>query len=77
MLSNKVMMIAPNSIVCQKEGAQGEEEEVVEGQTGTLTLAADGLTGPTRSGVSDVRNRRKYGRWCGILLYRKGRDVVD
>ena len=35
------------------------------GPTGTSTPGADAPTGPTQSGVSDVKNRRKHGRWCG------------
>ena len=48
------MMIAPNSLVRQKERAQGEEEEEVGDQRkgeaiGTPTPVADAPTGPTRS----------------------------
>ena len=73
-----MMMIAPNSLVRQKEGAQGEEEKEVggrrkEGPTGAPTPGTDAPTGPTRSGVSDARNRRKHGRWCGVLFYRRSR----
>ena len=63
-----MMIFAPNSLVRQKEGAQGEEEEEAEvggrrkaGSTGTPTLGADVPTGPTQSGVSDEKNRRKHG----------------
>ena len=60
-----MMMIAPNSLVGQKEGAQGEEKEEAAGRrkrrpTGILTPGVDAATGPTRSGVSDARNRRKH-----------------
>ena len=51
-------MIVPNSPVHQKEGAQWEEEEEAGGSTGTPTPGADALTDPTRSGMSDARNRR-------------------
>ena len=69
-----MMMIAPNSVVRQKKGAQEEEE--AEGQrkgvpTGNLTLGTDAPTGPTTwSGVLDARNRRKHGRWCGVSIHR-------
>ena len=58
----KVMvMIVPNSLVCLKEGAQGEEEEEPGGSrkgglTGTPTPGADAFTGPT------ARNMKKHGR---------------
>ena len=75
-----MMMFAPNSLVRQKEGAQGEEEEEAgdrskASSTGTPTAGAGTPTGPTQSGVSDARNRRKrkHGRWCGLLVYRRGR----
>ena len=50
-----MMMIAPNSLVCQKERAHGEEEEEAAsgrraGSTGTPTPGADAPIGPTRSG---------------------------
>ena len=71
-------MIAPNSLVRQKEEAQGEEEEETGGRrkvrsTGTPTASADASIGLIRSGVSDARDRRKYGRWYGVLIYRRGR----
>ena len=31
----------------------------------TPTPGTNAPTGPTRSGVSDARNRRKHERWCG------------
>ena len=73
-----MMMIGPNSLVCQKEGVPGEEEEEAGGQrkggsTGTPTLGADASTGPTRYGVSDARNRRKHGQCCGVPIQMKGR----
>ena len=71
-----MMMIAPNSLVCQKKGAQGKEEAAdrrKEGQTGTLMPGADDPIGPSRSGVLDARNRRKHGRWCLVLLHRRSR----
>ena len=54
----------PNSLFRQKEGTQGEKEEKAGGRrkgglTGTPTPGADAPTGPSRSGVSDARNRRK------------------
>ena len=47
-----------NSLVRQKQGVQGEEEEEAGGgrkvgSTETPTISADCPTGPTRSGVSD------------------------
>ena len=53
-----MMIVAPNSLVRQEEGAQGEEEAP---------------TGPTQSGVSDARNRRRHGWWCGAPIHRRGR----
>ena len=70
------MMIALNSR--QKEVAQREGEAVNRrkgGQTGTPTPGADAPTGPTQSGVSDARNRKKHGRWCGVLIHKSGRGV--
>ena len=63
-------MFAPNSLICQKEEAQGEDEEEVGGRrkagsTGTSTPGADAPTGSTQSGVSDARNRRKHGGGVG------------
>ena len=71
-----MMIVALNSLVRQEEGAQREEEEEekeVGGPRGTLTPEADDPTGSTRSVVSDVRNSRKHGRWCGVPLHRKCR----
>ena len=68
-----MMMIAHNSLARQKEQAQGEKEEEVGGQIRTPTPDVDAPIGPTRSGVSDASNRRKHGRWCGVLLHRRGR----
>ena len=73
-----MMIVAPNSLVLQKKGAQGEEEKVAGGQrkAGSIQApmpGADAPTGPTQSGVSDARNRRKHGRWCGVLINRRGR----
>ena len=56
---NMIMMFAPNSLVHQKQ----EEEAVSRGKagsSGTLTPGADAPIGPTRSEVSDARNRRKH-----------------
>ena len=74
-----MMMCAPNSLVCQKEGVQEEEEEEEAGGRGkagptkTLTPGADAPMAQTRSGVLDARNRRKHGRCCGVPLHRRGR----
>ena len=62
-----MMMIALNSLACQKEGVQGEVEEEAgdkkkQGQTGTPTSSVDAPTGQTRSGVLDTRNRSKHGQ---------------
>ena len=77
------MMISPNSLVRQEEGARGEEEgargeEEEEagarkkaGSTGTPTPGADAPAYPTQSGVSDARNRRKHGRWFMVLFHRR------
>ena len=59
-----MMIFSPNSFVRKKEVAQGEEEEEVGGQRragliGTPTPSADAPIGPTQSGLSDARNRRK------------------
>ena len=72
-----MMMVAPNSLVRQ-EGAQKEEEEQVRGRRragskGTPIPGADAPTGPTQSRLSDARNRRKHGRWCGAPIHRRGR----
>ena len=73
-----MMVIAPKSLGRQKEGAQEEEEEEAGGRRegcsiGTPTPGVNALTVPSWSGMSDPRNRRKHGRWCGVLLHRKGR----
>ena len=49
------MMFAPNTLVCQKEGSQGEEKEEAggwrnAGVTGTPTPGANAPIGLTRSG---------------------------
>ena len=73
------MIFAPPSLVRQEEEvAQGEEEEEAgggrkTGSTGTAMPGADAPTGSTHSGVSDARNMRKHGRWCGVLIHRRGR----
>ena len=67
--------LAPDSLVRQKEGAQGEEEEETGGSIGTSTPGADAPTCPTRSGMSDARNKRKQGRWCGAPLHRRGLGI--
>ena len=73
-----MMIVAPNSLVRQEEGAQGEEEEEAGGRRwvgsiGTPTPGADAPTGSTQSGVSDARNRRRHGWWCGVPIHRRGR----
>ena len=70
------MIFAPNSLVRLKEG---EEKEEVRGRRkgssiGTPTPGVDFPTGPTRSGVSDERNMRRNGWWCGVPLHRRGRE---
>ena len=60
-----IMMIPPNSFVRQKKGAEKKEGEEAGdrrkvAQTGTPTPGADASTGPTRSEVTDARNRRKH-----------------
>jgi len=70
------MMIAPTLLAARRMGAQGEEKAGQQrkgGPTRTPTLGADALTGATRPRMSDARNRRKYERWCGTLLHRRGR----
>ena len=71
-----MMMIAPNSLVRQEEGAEGEEKEAVGrrkgGPTGTPTPSADASPGPTWSGASDTKNMRKHGRCCGVAAHRRG-----
>ena len=76
--SNDDDIFDPNSLVRQKKGAQGEEEEEARGgrkagSTGTPTPGADAPIRPSRLGVSDARNRRKHGRWCGVLIHKRGR----
>ena len=76
-----MMMITPNSLVHQKEGAQEEEEEEAGdrrkgSQTGTPTPGAEAPTDPNRSGVSDTRNRRKHGLWCDVLLHRRTKRAI-
>ena len=74
-----MMMIALNSLFRQKEVVQREEEEEEaggprkEGLIGAPTPGADAPICPIRSGVLDARNRRKHGRWCGVLIYRRSR----
>ena len=76
LLCERMMMFTPNSLFRQKEEAEGEEEEEVEGRrkagpTGTPPLSADASISTTRSGVSDSRNRRKHGRWSGVPIHRR------
>ena len=54
-----MMMVSHNSFVRQKERTQGEEAEG----------GGFGPIDPTRSGLSDAKNRRKHGRWCRVLQY--------
>ena len=60
-----MMMFVPNSLVRQKEGAQGrrrKRREVEKAEsTGTPTPGMAAPIGPTQSGVSDAWNRRKHG----------------
>ena len=44
------------------------------GQTKDLWERVDAPTGPTRSVVSDVRNRRKHGRSWGVCLFTGGAE---
>ena len=65
-----MIIFAPNSLVRLKEEVQGQEEEEAGGRrkagsTGAPTPSEDASTGPTQSGVSDARNRRRHG-WCPI-----------
>ena len=59
-------MIAPESLVCQKKGAEGEEEEArgqrKAGPTGTPMRSADSSIGQTWSGASEEWSSRKHGR---------------
>ena len=82
-----MIMIAPNSLGRQKEGAQEEEAggQIKVGPTGTPTPGADVPTSPTRSGVSVARSKKNHGRWFGVLLsshdknggsYRKMNEVM-
>ena len=70
-----MMIIIPNYVVRQKEGAQGDEAvgRIKVGPTGTPIPGTEAPTGPTQSGVLDVRNKRKHGRWYEVPLHRKGR----
>ena len=68
-----MIMIAPNSLVRHKKGAEGKEEEEAGDrrkgvQTETPTPGVDAPTGPVRSGVSDARNRRKHRQCCEVLF---------
>ena len=71
-----MIMISLNSLVRQKVGLQGEEEEEAEGRrraglTGIPTPGVDAPIGRTRSGVSDKRKKRKHGRWYGFPLHKR------
>ena len=61
-----MMMTTSISLVRQKKGEEEEEEEAGcrRRGKGTLKPGADSPIGPTRSGVSDARNRRKMD--CGV-----------
>ena len=66
-------MIAPNSLVRQKEGFQREDEAGDQrkgGPTGTSTSGADTPTGPTRLGC---RMRGTRENMDDVPLHRKGR----
>ena len=55
------MMIFPlKSLPLEGEGSRGGRKKA--GSTGTPTPGADAPIGPTQSGVSDLRNKRKHGR---------------
>ena len=74
-----MIIIAPNSLVRQKEWTQEKEEEESGdrrngGHTGTPTAGADAPTVQIRSGVSGARIRRKHGLCCEVLLYKRGRE---
>ena len=65
-----------NSLVRQKDMAQREEEaggRRKAGPTGTPAPCADAPIGPTRSRVSNARNRRRHGWWRGARNVRKRR----
>ena len=77
-LGMMMMIIAHNSLVRQKKGAQRELEKEAGGRrkggpTRIPTPGEDALTGPTRSGVLDARKRRMHGQQCGVPLHKKGR----
>ena len=75
-----MMMITPNPLVRQKEGAHGEEEKeagYMRSKKGIIDRNSDARcgrsVGPTQSEVSDARDKRKHGGWCGFLIHRRGR----
>ena len=73
-----MMIVAPNSLVRQEEGAQGKEEEQAGGRRrvgliGTPTPGAEAPTGLSRLGALDARNRRRDGRRYGVPLHKKSR----
>ena len=64
-------------LVHLEEGAQGEEEEKAGrrrrvSSIGTPTPGAVAHTGSTQSGLTDARNRKKHGWWCGAPIHKKG-----
>ena len=66
-----MMLFAPNFVVCQMKVLRSRRKEEAGGRrkagsTGTPASGADAPIGLTRSGVSDVRNRRKHGRSCSL-----------
>ena len=70
-----MMIIAPNSLVREKEVHGDEKEETRDqrmgGQTEIPTPGSDALTGPSRSRVSDARNRKKN-MGGGVKFYSTG-----
>ena len=68
-----MMMFAPNSPVCQKEGAQGEEEEEAGGRrkvdwTGLRPPSADAPTGPTQVRGVGCEEQEKTWAVGGVLI---------
>ena len=73
-----MMMIAANSLVCQKEGVREEEEEETggrgkEGPTGTHARRGRSHRFNSVRGVGCEEQEKTYKQWCGIPLHRKGR----
>ena len=68
-----IMMIAPSSLACQKEGEEEAGDQRKGVKLGTSASGTDVPTGISLSVALNVRNRRKHGRWYGVSLHRKGR----